>query len=295
MAKTVEHNKLRPSSRYTTVVEPGRVPLRIVMGVVLALCFLVPYVVMLMGSFKSLAEISRVPPTFIPQQWHLDNFVTMWGVTETPLPSNLLSTIVIASAATLLTLIVALPAAFYTAKYRFPGRLAFLFLVLMTQMLQPAVVVTGLFREFFALGLNGTWTAMILINSAFNMSFGTWIMHSFFASIPREIDEAARIDGASTWAVLWRVNMPLVWPGIVTAVIFTFVAAWNEFAASLVILSSAPTRQPLSVALFSFVGQYQTKWQYVFGVSIVAIVPVLVLFALIEKKLVAGLTAGSIK
>jgi len=292
---SAKHDQLRPSSKYTTVVEPGRVPLRIVMGVVLALLFLVPYVVMLFGSFKSLAEISQVPPTFVPATWHLDNYVTMWGVTETPLPQNLLSTIVIASAATLLTLVVALPAAFYTAKFRFPGRLAFLFLVLMTQMIQPAVVVTGLFREFFALGLNGTWTAMILINAAFNMSFGTWIMHSFFATIPKEIDEAARIDGASTWQVLWRINIPLVWPGIVTAVIFTFVAAWNEFAASLVILSAAPTRQPLSVALFSFVGQYQTKWQYVFGVSIVAIVPVLVLFALIEKKLVAGLTAGSIK
>jgi len=294
MART-QAAHLRPSSRYTSPVEPGRVWLRICMGVVLALLFLVPYIVMLLGSFKSLAEISRTPPTFIPQQWHLDNYITMWSVSETPLPDNLLSTIVIASLATLLTLAVSLPAAFYTAKYRFPGRMAFLFLVLMTQMLQPAVLVTGLFREAFALGLNGTWAAMILINAAFNMSFGTWILHSFFASIPTEVDEAARIDGANTWQVLTRINLPLIWPGIVTAVIFTFVAAWNEFAASVVILSSAPTRQPLSVALFSFVGQYQTKWQYVFGVSIVAIVPVLILFAIIQNKLVAGLTAGSIK
>ena len=286
---------LRKSSRYTTVTDPGRVWARILGGVVLVLIFLVPYVVMLLGSFKSLAEISRTPPTFWPEQWHLDNYVSMWNVTETPLPNNLLATIIIASAATLLTLAVALPAAFYTAKFRFPGRLAFLFLVLMTQMLQPAVLVVGLFREFFAIGGTGQLWSMILINSAFNMSFGTWIMHSFFATIPKEVDESSRLDGASTWQTLWRINLPLVWPGIVTAVIFTFVAAWNEFAASLVILSGNPMNQPLSVALFSFVGQYQTKWQYVFGVSLVAIVPVLILFAIIEKKLVAGLTAGAIK
>ncbi|MDR1833382.1 MAG: carbohydrate ABC transporter permease [Propionibacteriaceae bacterium] len=287
--------KNHSDSKYITPISPGSVGMRVGAGVLVALVFLLPYIIMLLGSFKSMAEINRTPPTFIPEEWHLDNYVTMWGVTETPLPDNLLSNIVIAFLATLLTLVVAVPAAYYTAKYRFPGRMAFLFLVLLTQMLQPAVVVVGLFKEFMSLGLGGTWWAMILINSAFNLSFGTWILHSFFASIPKEVDESARLDGASNWQVLWKIDMPLVWPGIVTATIFTFTAAWNEFAASLVILSSDPSKQPLSVALFSFVGQYQTRWQYVFGVSIVAIIPAIILFALIEKKLVAGLTAGSIK
>ncbi len=161
-------------------------------------------------------------------------------------------------------------------------------------MLQPAVLVAGLFRQFLGWGINDTWLTMILINAAFNLSFGTWIMHSFFASVPKEVDEAAQIDGAGRWTVLFKINLPLVWPGIVTAIIFTFVASWNEFAASLVILSSAD-KQPLSVALTKFVGQYDTAWQYVFGVSIVAIIPVVILFALIEKRLVAGLTAGSIE
>ena len=115
------------------------------------------------------------------------------------------------------------------------------------------------------------------INAAFNLSFAVWIMHSFFAGVPKEIDEAAQIDGAGRLAVLFRINLPLVWPGIVTAIVFTFVACWNEFAASLVILSTAGN-QPLSVALTKFVGQYETSWQYVFGISIVAIIPVVVLF-----------------
>jgi multiple sugar transport system permease protein len=189
---------------------------------------------------------------------------------------------------------VALPAAYYTARFRFPGRMVFLFLVIVVQMLQPAVLTSGLFRQFITLGLQDTLLAMILINAAFNLAFAVWIMHSFFAGVPREIDEAAQIDGAGRLAVLFRINLPLVWPGIVTAIVFTFVACWNEFAASLVILSSAGN-QPLSVALTKFVGQYETSWHYVFGVSIVAIIPVVILFMLIEKRLVGGLTAGSVK
>jgi multiple sugar transport system permease protein len=263
-------------------------------GAVVAVVFLLPYLIMLIGSFKSRPEILQVPPTYLPKEWHPENYIHMWSTPETPLPYNLVSTVVISLTATLLVLVVALPAAYYTARVRFPGRAAFMLLVLITQMLQPTVLATGLFREFLAFDLNDTWLAMILVNAAFNLSFALWMMHSFFASVPKEIEEAAALDGAGKIRTLRTVTLPLVWPGIVTAVIFTFVACWNEFAASLVILTTAEN-QPLSVALTKFVGQYSTSWQYVFGVSIVGIVPVVILFAIIERRLVAGLTAGGVK
>lgn len=263
-------------------------------GALIALVFVAPYLIMLTGSFKSRSEILRVPPTYLPEEWHPSNYVDMWSTPETPLPYNLVSTIVISVCATILVLCVAVPAAYYTARFRFPGRLVFLLLVLCTQMLQPTVLAAGLFREFVTLGINDTWLAMILVNGAFNLSFAVWIMHSFFAAVPKELDEAAMIDGATRMQILRRITAPLVWPGVVTAIIFTFVACWNEFAASLVILTTGEN-QPLSVALTKFVGQYESAWQYVFGVSIVGIVPVVVLFALIEKRLVAGLTAGAVK
>lgn len=263
-------------------------------GAVVAFVFLLPYLIMLVGSFKTRPEILKVPPTYIPTEWHPENYVSMWGTPETPLPFNLVSTIVISLAATIVVLVVALPAAYYTARHNFPGRMVFLLLVLITQMLQPTVLATGLFREFLTLGINDTWLAMILVNAAFNLSFALWMMHSFFASVPEEIEEAAALDGAGRLTTLRTVTLPLVWPGIVTAIIFTFVACWNEFAASLVILTTAEN-QPLSVALTKFVGQYATSWQYVFGVSIVGIIPVVILFAIIERRLVAGLTAGGVK
>ncbi|WP_207670046.1 carbohydrate ABC transporter permease [Glaciibacter flavus] len=285
----------RRKRRYTAdQVSAGRVAWRMAAGLVVLLVFILPYTIMFFGSVKTKPEIRSVNPTYFPTEWHWENYITMWSTPETPLPQNLISTIVIAVCATLLVLLVALPAAYYTARFRFPGRMVFLFLVIVTQMLQPAVLTSGLFRQFITLGISDTWLAMILVNAAFNLSFAVWIMHSFFAGVPREVDEAAQIDGAGRVAVLFRINLPLVWPGIVTAIVFTFVACWNEFAASLVILSTAGN-QPLSVALTKFVGQYETSWQYVFGVSVVAIIPVVVLFMLIEKRLVGGLTAGSVK
>ncbi|WP_194832064.1 carbohydrate ABC transporter permease [Nocardia sp. XZ_19_369] len=263
-------------------------------GVVLAAVFLVPFIVMVLGSLKSRPEILRIPPTYFPESWHPDNYATMWDTPETPLAFNMASTVIISVVATVLVLLVAIPAAYYTARHKFPGRAVFLGLVLVTQMLQPTVLVTGLIREFFAIGINDTWLAMILVNAAFNLSFAVWILHSFFASIPVEIEEAAMLDGLSRWQTLVRVSLPLVWPGIVTATIFVVVSCWNEFAASLVVLTTAEN-QPLSVALTKFIGQYDTSWQYVFAISTVGIIPVVILFAFIEKRLVAGLTAGSVK
>ncbi|MET0779971.1 MAG: carbohydrate ABC transporter permease [Microbacterium sp.] len=281
--------------RYTEDQVPiGRVLLRMFAGLVVLVVFILPYTIMFFGSVKTKAQIRSVEPTYLPTEWHWENYINMWSTPETPLPQNLISTIVIAVFATVLVLAVAMPAAYYTARFRFPGRFVFLFLVIVTQMLQPAVLTSGLFRQFVTLGLIDTWAAMIFINAAFNLSFAVWIMHSFFAGVPKEIDEAAQIDGAGRLTVLFRIQLPLVWPGIVTAIVFTFVACWNEFAASLVILSTAGN-QPLSVALTKFVGQYETSWHYVFGVSIVAIIPVVVLFMIIEKRLVGGLTAGSVK
>ena len=288
-ATTAPRRRRRGENRIT-----GRVVGRMIAGLIIALIFVFPYLIMLIGSFKSRFNILTVPPTYLPTTWHPENYLTMWSTPETPLPENLVSTIVISVFATALVLLVCVPAAYYTARFRFPGRGVFLFLVIVTQMLQPTVLATGLFKEMVALGINDTWLAMILINAAFNLAFAIWIMHNFFAGVPKEIDEAAQLDGAGKWTVLFRVQLPLVWPGIVTAIIYTFVASWNEFAASLVILST-DANQPLSVALTKFVGQYDAAWQYVFAVSVVAVIPVVVLFMLIEKRLVGGLTAGSVK
>ena len=199
-----------------------------------------------------------------------------------------------------MVLIVSLPAAYYTARHRFRGRSAFLLLVIATQMFAPTALVIGIYREVISvenlLGVNlvNGYLALIVVNAAFNLAFAVWIMNAYIQTIPVELEEAAAIDGCSRLGILRRVTLPLALPGIVTAVIFTFIAAWNEFVIALT-LTGTPDVQPLTVGVTVFIGQYDVSWQYLFASSLVAIVPVVILFILIEKWLVGGLTAGSVK
>ena len=138
----------------------GTIAARMIIGITIASAFMFPYVVMAVGSLKSRPEILQVPPVYFPETPRFDNFATMWSTAVTPLTQNMISTIVIASCATLLVLLAATPAAYYTARFKFPGKMMFMFLVIVTQMLQPAVLTAGLFRQMLALNIADTWLAM---------------------------------------------------------------------------------------------------------------------------------------
>ncbi|MEV5496472.1 carbohydrate ABC transporter permease [Nonomuraea fuscirosea] len=256
---------------------------------VVSLLFLFPYVVMLLTSLRSQDSLREV--TFWPREWIWSNLADFWG---TGLAANLWVTIKVAAGSTVLVLLVALPAAYYSARHQFKGRTAFLVLVLITQMFQPTAMVVGIYREFFQFGLVDSIWALILVNGGFNLAFAVWILNAYFSSIPRELEEAAFIDGNGRFGAMFRITLPLAMPGVITALIFTFIAAWNEFVVALT-LTTTTANQPLPVALNSFIGQYQVDWQNLFAGSVIATIPVIILFALIERKVVGGLTAGSIK
>ena len=254
--------------------------------------FFAPYLQMILTALKSQEEITAIPSTYLPKKWAFSNFTGVWK--EIPLATYLKSSFIISISATLIVIVIAIPAAYYVARYNFRGKIAFLLLVLVTQMFAPTALVVGIFREIVAFKLVDTYLALILIYAAFNMAFSIWILSSFFASIPKEVEEAAWIDGCSRFTTLTKIVLPLALPGLVTAFIFTFIAAWNEFVIALT-LTSSPEHEPLTVGLTALIGQYQVQWNYLFAGSLIAIVPVVILFALIEKWLVGGLTAGSVK
>ena len=261
-------------------------------GVLLAAALLAPYAAMLLTALKPEAELRITPPRLLPVTWRPQNFWTVLGDPE--FQSWLRVSLVVAVASTALVIVAAVPAAYHTARHRFPGRGAFLFLVLVSQMFAPTALVVGLYREFFELGLINTYAALILVNAAFNLAFAIWILRAFFASIPREIEEAAEVDGCGHVGALFRVILPVALPGIVTATIFAFIAAWNEYIVALTLMTDAGMR-PLTVGITSYVTAYVQHWDLLFAASVSAIVPVVVLFALIEPYLVGGLTEGSVK
>jgi multiple sugar transport system permease protein len=261
-------------------------------GIVVAVVFLAPYIVMLLDSLRAAADVTRTPPTLFPDHWRFGAYGQILG--DTRFRHWLMTSLIVACASTVIVLLAAIPAAYFTARVRFPGRVAFLFLVLVTQMFSPTSLVVGLYREFFEASLVNTYLAIILTNAAFNLAFAVWILHGFFASIPTEVEEAADLDGCGRVRTLLRIMLPLAMPGVVTATIFTFIAAWNEYVVALTLMQD-DAKKPLTVGISSYVTGYQQAWDQLFAASIIAVVPVVILFALIEKHLVGGLTAGSVK
>jgi len=279
----------RPRQRGWRGIRPWAMP---VIGLGVAFAFLWPYLVMLLDAFRPSSDVVKTPPSLLPEQWKWTTFSEVLG--DERFLAWLKSSLLISLSSTAIVVVVAIPAAYFTARFRFRGRMAFLFLVLVTQMFAPTSLVVGIYREFYALTLVDTYQALILTNAAFNLAFAIWILHGFFASIPLEVEEAAALDGASRWQVLRRVMLPLTLPGLVTATIFTFIAAWNEYVVALTLMID-DDRKPLTVGMRAYITGYEQHWDQLFAASVIAVVPVVILFAFIEKHLVGGLTAGSVK
>ena len=259
-----------------------------VLAYAIAIGFLLPYLEMVITALRPNKQL--LAANLIPSHITFRNFTTIF---QTGFGGNLVESLVIAGGATVLVLLVSVPAAYYSARHRFRGRSLFLLLVLATQMFQPAAMLVGIQREFTAFNLPPT-LSLILVNGGFNLAFSVWILNAYFSSIPVELEEASMIDGSSRLGAMARITLPLAAPGIVTALIFTFIAAWNEFIVALT-LTTGSADMPLTVRLDSFIGQYTVDWQHLFGASVVATIPVVILFALIERRVVGGLTAGSVK
>jgi multiple sugar transport system permease protein len=274
----------RPAIRSRTVIVS-------VLAYGTALIFLLPYLEMVVSALRPANQL--LAPNLLPSQITFHNFTSIWS---TGFGGNLTTSLKIAAGATVLVLAVAIPAAYYSARHRFRGRSVFLLLVLATQMFQPAAMLVGIQREFINFNLASATLSLILVNAGFNLAFAIWIMNAYFVSIPVELEEAAMIDGCSRLAAMARITLPLAMPGIVTALIFTFIAAWNEFMVALTFtLGEQANQQPLTVAVNNYIGQYSIDWGHLFAGAVIATLPVIALFAMIEGRVVSGLTAGSVK
>lgn len=263
-------------------------------GLLIALFFLFPYIVMLVSSFKDDADLFAAPATYLPTTWHWQNWADIWSKID--LAGFLKNSLIIAVVSTAIVLCVSIPAAYFSARFRFAGRSTFMRLVLVTQVIAPVAVVVGLYQEFVVVGGVNQYWSIILTNTAFNLAFSIWILSGQFESVPPDIEEAAKLDGLGPFRTMIRISLPLVRPGLITALIFSFIQVWNEFPVSLTLFNNSTTGlQTLPVGIQQFVGLQQTEYQYLFVASLIAIVPVVILFASIEKHLVGGLTAGAVK
>ena len=226
-----------------------------------------------------------------PTKWLWSNLT---DIIHRGVPRYLFNSLLVAGGATALAMLCGIPAAYAMARMRFTGKKAFHGFVIMSQMFSPVVLLIGISQLMNTLHLNDSILGLMLINAAFNQAFAIWLLRGTFVSISPEMEQAALIDGCGTIGALTRVLIPMAAPGIVTALIFVFINAWNEYTISTVLISTASNR-PITVGITQFSSFNMIEWQYLFAASLLATIPVVLLFMSIEKHLTAGLTSGGVK
>jgi multiple sugar transport system permease protein len=251
-----------------------------------------PFVFALSTALRPRSELFRFPPTWLPETWAWKNFVDVW--TAVPLLRYIGNSVVISGLATLFNMACAIPAGYALARLRFPGKRLFRQALLVTQMFSPVVLVIGLFRLMSRVHLVDTSASLIITYAALSLAFSVWFLAGYFESIPMEIEEAAMMDGCTRVGALVRVVLPMSKPALVAALVFAFIWGWNEFMIALTFIST-PDKRTLPLGIYAFLGQYSVDWNYLMAAALIAGGPVLILFLLIEKHLVKGLTAGAVK
>lgn len=245
----------------------------------------------LLTSFKSERDVLAYPPVFLFEPTLAHYREVLFGASSI-LP-NLWSSVVVASSATLLTMLLALPAGYAIARLRYPGKRASGFYVLATQMLPPVGLVIPYYLALQKVGALDTYFGMVLIYLTFSLPFAIWLMVSYFEDIPYEMEEAALLDRAGRLRALWHVILPQVRGGIAVTTVFVFLNAWNEFLFA-VVLGGNKVR-PVTVAMFNFISVEQTQWAKLAAGAMVAMAPVILIGLLAQRHIVKGLTVGAVK
>lgn len=248
-----------------------------------------PFAVMFLTAIKPAAEIATHP--LLPATPTFSNLLQPW---HDKLPQYFRNSLIIACGTTLLNLALSLPAAYALARLPAPGKKWWRQGLIATQIFSPVVVVVSLYRLAATAHLTDSLKGLILVNIAYSLAFAIWLLTAYIAAVPDDIEEAALVDGCSRVGAFFRVLLPVASPGIVTTIVFVFIGAWNEFVIALTFLSSADNK-PLTLGLYGYASAYDPQWNLLMAGALWAILPVIILFGLIEKHLAAGLTAGAVK
>lgn len=295
----------------------GRRALLFVSSMLFAVYVLAPIAWLVSSSFQSEAEITSVPPHWIPHQPTLENFATIFtakekvvtyenrkeGDTATGgfIPStakNLLpsmwNSLIVAVAVVILNLLVSVPAAYALAKIRFIGRSSSIYFMLTTRVIPDIALVVPFFLFVQQLGLLDNLLSLIITYLAITVPFSTFILTGYFESLPDDLDKAARVDGCSRFQTLLLVYLPLALPSLVAVVLFTFLTSWNEFLLALMFTQTLAS-QTMPIVVASFTSDFTISFSFINAAGVLAIVPPVVVAIMFERYIVSGLTAGAVK
>lgn len=259
---------------------------------VLLFVVVAPFYYVVTASFKTPQEIIARTPTLIPQSFTLQHYEKL--LRSSNFPVYLTNSIIVAAGTMLICVILSTLAAYGLYRMQLPGGKFLFRIILVTYAFPGVLLLIPLYGMLSQLGLIDRLAALIVVNVTFTAPFAVWMLRAFFTTIPLELEEAAALDGANRFQTLARIVLPLAAPGVASVAIFAFITAWTEYMfASVLILSDANRTVPVGLA--GIIGQYQVDWGLLLAGATVTMLPVLILFSLVGRNFVEGLTAGAVK
>jgi multiple sugar transport system permease protein len=250
-----------------------------------------PFLYLILTSFKTPSDAIAVPPAVFPDVWTLENYVT--ALAKDGVIPALINSVVTALLSTVMSLALAVPAAYAITRYRTPSGRVFVVAALVTRMVPTIAIGAPLVETMRVLGISDTSIALAIAHTTISLPLSIWLMASFFEAVPDELEEAAKVDGASRLGALWRVVLPVVSGGLAVTAIFAFLASWNEFLFALLLTSVRAQTTPIVIA--NFQTQFGLDWGAMTALAALYSVPVILLTLALQRHIVAGLTLGAVK
>lgn len=257
------------------------------------ICVLLPLSWMVITSLKSMADItlSRGLKLF-PSGPTLENFVNIWK--EYPIATYIKNSAIAVGGSTVFGVVCAALCGYGLSRYEFKGKAFLLNFLLVTQMFPAVMKIIPYYKILVNLHLNNTRTGLLIVYASFSIPFCTWMMYGYFKSIPTGLDEAARVDGSSAFHTFYKIILPIAIPGLVATVIYAFLQNWNEYMFASVLMS-ADEKKTITYAISTMADAYKIQWNYLMCAAIISSVPTLAVFVVMQKYLIAGMTAGAVK
>ncbi len=247
---------------------------------------------MLVSSFKTNTEIFAYPPQLITKGFSVDAYLAVFNDPEEI--RFFINSYVVALSVTALTVVFAIMAAYAFSRYEFRGKKVMNVVIIGTQAVPPIALIIPFFGLMVSLGLYNSYAGLILTYIVFTLPYAIIMMTAYFNTLPKELDEAVKVDGASAWTALWRILVPISVPGIVSVAVYTFMISWNEYLFALTLTRTNDLRTvPVGIQLL--IGQNTYHWNQMMAISILGSIPVLVLFLVFQRYFIGGLTSGSVK
>jgi multiple sugar transport system permease protein len=252
----------------------------------------IPFIYMISTALKGKVYVFEIPPRIFPAHPTLENFISAW--TSNDFNLYFLNSIFVSVVSVLCILLLASMMAFAFARYQFIGKKFLYALVIFFMTLPGMCLIVPQFILARDLMLTDKLAGLIVMDVAQNLPFAVFLLRGFLEEVPNEIEEAARIDGASAWSIYWRIVMPLCKPALATAATIAFLGAWDEYVWAATIINT-PQLRTLPVAIATYQGVHTTNWGLVFAASLIAVAPVLILFIALQKYYIKGMVAGAVK